>query len=72
MRRARTSVEQFPSKHYGLITALEDANESIVQIVLRGPIEEMQGWKQVVGNNYAPWRSCYAIPFDDNKTMPRY
>ncbi len=72
LRWARAIMEQFPSSHYGLITALEDANESIVQIVLRGPIEEMQGWKQVVGNNYAPWRNCYAIPFDDIKTIPSY
>tara|TARA_B110000971_G_scaffold219139_1_gene259541 strand:- start:1057 stop:3132 length:2076 start_codon:yes stop_codon:yes gene_type:complete len=72
LRWARAIMEQFPSSHYGLITALEDANESILQIVLRGPIEEMQGWKQVVGNNYAPWRSCYAIPFDDIKTIPSY
>jgi len=72
LRWARAIMEQYPSSHYGLITALEDSTESIVQIVLRGPIEEMQAWKQVVSNNYAPWRSCYAIPFDDIKTIPSY
>lgn len=72
LRWARAIMEQYPSSHYGLITALEEANESLVQIILRGPVEEMQAWKQAVGNNYAPWRSCYAIPFDDTKTVPSY
>ena len=72
LRWARAIMEQYPSSHYGLITALEDSTESIVQIVLRGPVKEMQAWQQVVSNNYAPWRSCYAIPFDDIKTIPSY
>ena len=72
LRWARAIMEQYPSSHYGLITALEEANEPLVQIILRGPVEEMQAWKQAVGNNYAPWRSCYAIPFDDTKTVPSY
>ena len=72
LRWARAIMEQYPSSHYGLITALEDANESIVQIILRGPIEEMQAWKRLVSNTYAPWRSCYSIPFDHIKTIPSY
>ena len=59
LRWARAIMEQYPSSHYGLITALEEANEPLVQIILRGPVEEMPAWKQAVGNNYAPWRSCY-------------
>jgi hypothetical protein len=52
--------------------ALEDANEPIVQIVLRGPREKMREWQDVIGSNYAPWRSCYAIPYDDSRTIPSY
>ena len=72
LRWARPIMVQYPSSHYGLIMALEDANEPIVQIVLRGPREKMREWQDVIGSNYAPWRSCYAIPYDDSRTIPSY
>lgn len=72
LRWARAIMEQYPSSHYGLIAALEQANEPLQQIVLRGPREDLQAWENAIGGNYAPWRSCYSIPYDDMKTTPSY
>jgi hypothetical protein len=72
LRWARAIMEQYPSSHYGLVSALEEANEPLTQIILRGPEEDMRIWRQAIGSSYAPWRRCYSIPYDQVKILPSY
>jgi hypothetical protein len=32
----------------------------------------MQPWVEAVNDTYAPWRSCFAIPYKDPGVLPAY
>lgn len=69
---ARPSMEQYPAGHCGLVEALEQQLHGGTQILLRGPLSEMQSWQKSLAKGLQPWQHCFAIPYSDVKTLPEY
>ena len=68
---ARGTMEQHPSGHCGLLTALEEQLHTPELIILRGPGEERREWRQALQEGFRPWRRIYEIPLGA-KTAPPY
>ena len=68
---ARGIMEQHPSGHCCLLTALEEQLHPPELIILRGPGEALADWREALREGLQPWRHIYEIPFGA-KTAPPY
>ncbi len=62
-------IEQYPSGHNALLTAVEESLYPIQTIVLRGAAEALPPWLARCTQHYAPRRLTLAIP-EDAKELP--
>ncbi len=72
LRWARAIVEQVPSLHCTLLSALEMTVYPPQQVVLRGPAEETAAWRSAIEETYAPWLHVYCIGYDSTGPLPSY
>jgi len=72
LRWARTAMEQYPAGHCTLLTALEAELATPTQIIIRGPVSQLAPWQAVATYGYAPWRQCYALPYETADVLPAY
>ena len=68
---ARPCMEQYPSGHCSLLTALEEQLHPSELVILRGPRQEMEPWRRALTDGYRPWRQVYLIP-PDAEAIPGY
>ncbi|MCB1684456.1 MAG: thioredoxin domain-containing protein, partial [Pseudomonadales bacterium] len=69
---AKGKMTQFPAGHCSLISALELELRGPEQIIIRGPADQLAPWLAVTRSGYKPWRSSFAIAYEDNRTLPAY
>ena len=69
---ARGAMEQHPAAHCALLSALQSARVPGELIVIRGPEEQLESWRQVAAAGYHPWRKVYAIPYQGVRVAPPY
>ena len=72
LRWARAVMEKLPAGHCTLLSALEDTVYEPQQIILRGPADTMSEWRSQLDSGFAPWRTTYAIPYEDVTVLPAY
>ena len=65
-------MEKLPAGHCTLLSALEDTVYEPQQIILRGPADTMSEWRSQLDSGFAPWRTTYAIPYEDMTVLPAY
>ena len=68
---ARPFMEQHPSGHCSLLTALEAQLHPQDLVLLRGPRDELEPWRRTLTAGHRPWRQVYLIP-PDAETIPGY
>jgi uncharacterized protein YyaL (SSP411 family) len=69
---AGEQMARYPAGHCSLINALELLQAGPEQILIRGPAAELGAWRQAGNSGYTPWRSVFAIPYENNETLPAY
>lgn len=69
LRAAWQGMENSPTNHGAMLTALEEWLNPVEIIVIRGDAEEMDSWLERTDRAYAPRRLVYGIP-DDEPNLP--
>ena len=72
LRWARALLEKVPAAHCNMLHSLEQTVYAPELIILRGPVDEAERWRQALPGGFAPWRQVYVIPYADNTTLPEY
>ena len=68
---ARGFIEQHPTGHCTLLTAVEEAVYPPELIIVRGPDDQLAEWLKAAHTGFHPSRAAYAIPYDA-KRIPNY
>jgi hypothetical protein len=64
LRMAWLQMREHPQAHCSLLDALEEHLAPVETVVLRGPAEALEQWRQTALLTYAPRRQVFAIPGD--------
>jgi uncharacterized protein len=72
LRWARQAMEQYPSAHCTMLSALEEQIYQQELVIIRGPHEEAAQWQALCRKDYKPWRQCYFIPYEASGPIPGY
>ncbi len=59
------AMDEYPHGHVSLLAALEEYLEHPEIVVIRGPQDEIDSWRDSAAKVYAPRRLVYAIPADE-------
>jgi uncharacterized protein YyaL (SSP411 family) len=66
LRAAWRAIDEFPHGHVSLLAALEEYVEHPEIVVIRGPKDEINRWRDSAAKVYAPRRLVFAIPADED------
>lgn len=69
---ARSRLEQLPAGHCALLDALEARILPPETIILRGPRDEAESWRQAIVQGFKPWRRIFVIPYEGVAFLPAY
>ena len=64
LRAAWRAMDEYPHGHVSLLAALEEFVEHPEIVIIRGPQDEIDRWRDSAAKVYAPRRLVYAIPAD--------
>ncbi len=64
LRAARPVMDKYPHAHTSLLMALDELTQPPTTLVLRGPSDELQSWREELDKLYDPRRMIVAIPSD--------
>ena len=66
LRAAWRAMDEYPHGHASLLAALEEYVEHPEIVVIRGPKDEIERWRDSAAKVYAPRRLVFAIPCDED------
>jgi uncharacterized protein len=69
---ARGMMEQHPSGHCAFLGALQASRTPGEQIIIRGPADHLDPWRQAATAGYNPRRKVYTIPYEGMRVVPPY
>ena len=64
LKALRGAMEQHPSGHCTLLSAVEAGAYAPEQIIVRGPTDALDTWLDIAREGYRPWRNVYGIPYE--------
>ena len=64
LRALRGAMEQYPSGHCALLSAVEANAYAPEQIIVRGPRGALDPWVDIARAGYRPWRRVFGIPHE--------
>ena len=69
---ARAIMERYPASHCAGLRGLQLTAFDHQIVILRGPSSATASWHQKLTQGFHPWRSCYAIPYEQPGLVPGY
>ena len=67
LNAAWQQIRRFPQAHCSLLDALDEYLYPTETIVIRGPGEQLERWRERAGRRYTPHRFSVAIPADETQ-----
>ena len=65
LRAAWRAMDEYPHGHVSLLAALEEYLEHPEIVIIRGPRDDVERWRNSAAKVYAPRRLVFAIPADE-------